>query len=816
MNFRLISMVLLFANFSFAAYSGTPKTPSKVDECYQISSAEELYGFVELMNDTANGLAKSSETCAKLTANIVVNENVLKNDTLDDSRTDFIPWNPINTFSGTLDGQGHSISGLYYDDSGVYSETSIPAGLFRQVLSADTSKNSDLTVSIKNLGIIDSYFNARGKVGAFAGLAISLKMSWCYNKATIIGGYYTGGLIGDGTGVSISESYNEGFVYAKNSYYASIKSQLFAGGIIGMIFTRDNFIKNVYNNGPINGDEAAGGLIGQVAMQGTRLFLSNSFNTGKIDNGYYGNLIAKQIKTTYVETSYTFNIRNKATDTDSLRTAEDFASGLIALVLRHSPDGEVWGQKVGTDSHPTLTGVFSDYTKNSKISQITLNSYDGDTKKYPDKYIEGFGLKLPVATRKGYIFAGWYNNENGDGKSVKYISAQQTGDLTLYAKWWGKPALKNNCYEIASEGDLYAFAAIVNGTNEMEKVQNACGKLTQDIVLNKYENRQWTPINYFQGTFDGQGHSISGLYLNDNELNYAGLFGQSIKGSEENPVIIQNLGLENCTIIGCWYVGAIIGSLSGNLTLKNVYSTCNMKSSNYGAGLVGYVYGNATIINSYSAANTSNASGLVGGLNSNASSLRIINSFNYGSYRTGIFADADLVGGRRDSSYNIKIIHSFNLNGKSSDLTGEAKDFLPFADGTIAKALHDYSENGVDGSIWGQNVGLDRYPVHSQKISFTGDPLVPMSSSSMAESSSSEGTTAISKPGISNNINVKSSGQALVIENFKGEVSVFDLNGNLIRSVYSNGRTTINLQRNGFYIVKTGANSHRISLTSNF
>lgn len=811
-NILLFTFIaFLFEGISFAAYSGMPQAPVKVDGCYQIASTEELYGFAELLNDTTNGFARSSETCAKLTSDIVINENVLKNDTLDDSRTDFIPWKPIENFSGSFDGQGHTISGLYYDDTGVYSETSIPAGLFRHILPSDTSNVTTPRPSVKNLGIVDSYFNARGIIGAITGKAIDSDISNCYNKGINIGGYYTGGLVGYGVGISISESYNEGFVYARNSYYAFLQSQLYAGGIVGMIYTKDNYIKNVYNAGPIKGDKDAGGLIGQVAMEGTRLFLSNSFNVGTIDNGYSGNLIANQIKTTYVETSSTFNIRSKATGTDSLRTAEDFASGLIALALRNSPDGNVWGQNVGTDSHPTLTGNFSGYSGNTKISKLTLNTYEGDTVKYSDKYIEGFGLKLPTPARKGFIFAGWFDNEKAEGISKKNISAQETGDITLFASWWGKPSFKNGCYEIGSEGDLYAFAAIVNGTDGMEKEQNACGKLTQDIVLNRAEKRQWTPINYFQGTFDGQGHSISGLYLNDEELNYAGLFGRYTKGSEESPVIIQNLGLENCSINACWYVGAIVGEQSGYLTLKNVYNQCTMKTKNYGGGLVGYVYGKTTIVNSYNAANTYNASGLVGGVGNSSAVVTVINSFNYGSYRTGIFANADLVG-RRDTTSTLKIIHSFNLNGKTSDYTGEAKDSLSFADGSLAKALHDYNDNGVDGSVWGQNVGVDAHPVLSGEIIITGTPVVPESSSSAIESSSSEGTTDVDNRTLFYHAKIYSYKNRLTVDNFIGPVSVFDLNGNLVRSARSNGHTEMQLHRSGTYIVKAGAYFYRIFL----
>ncbi len=128
-----LTFAFLFGGKSFAAYSGTPKTPSKVDGCYQIGSAEELYGFAEMVNDTTSGFTQDSNTCVKLTADIVVNEKVLIGDSLNKNDS-LIPWTPINVFYGTFDGQGHTISGLYGTNQ------SYDMGFFLRLISA-TIKN---------------------------------------------------------------------------------------------------------------------------------------------------------------------------------------------------------------------------------------------------------------------------------------------------------------------------------------------------------------------------------------------------------------------------------------------------------------------------------------------------------------------------------------------------------------------------------------------------------------------------------------------------------------------------------------------------
>lgn len=51
----LVGLCLLLSESVLAAYSGTPQVPMKIDNCYQISSAEELYGFAKIMNEMDAG-----------------------------------------------------------------------------------------------------------------------------------------------------------------------------------------------------------------------------------------------------------------------------------------------------------------------------------------------------------------------------------------------------------------------------------------------------------------------------------------------------------------------------------------------------------------------------------------------------------------------------------------------------------------------------------------------------------------------------------------------------------------------------------------
>ena len=143
------------------AESITPKRP-KGDgktEPYQISSREELYWFARLVNGTLQGEEKDVSANAILMNDITVNEGVL--DAVNKGQvSDFIEWEPIGTsytddkaYSGTFDGQGYTISGLYFNDS-----SAKDVGLFGYI---------GANGKISNVGVLDSYFKFKENGGRY-------------------------------------------------------------------------------------------------------------------------------------------------------------------------------------------------------------------------------------------------------------------------------------------------------------------------------------------------------------------------------------------------------------------------------------------------------------------------------------------------------------------------------------------------------------------------------------------------------------------------------------------------------------------------
>lgn len=133
----------------------------------------------------------------------------------------------------------------------------------------------------------------------------------------------------------------------------------------------------------------------------------------------------------------------------------------------------------------------------------------------------------------------------------------------------GGSGTSSSPYTISSAADLLKFANIVNGANGETKNISACGKLTADITL----SGTWKPIGnssgHYKGTFDGQGHKISGLSLTATAAN-AGLFGYV------EDATIQNFTLAGSISSGYDNTGSVVGSADGATKIYNVYSSVNI------------------------------------------------------------------------------------------------------------------------------------------------------------------------------------------------------------------------------------------------
>lgn len=157
---------------------------------YKIGTAEELYWFAGLVNGTLPGVKKDLSANAILTDDIIVNTGVLDPNKDLVSGNDFIEWIPIgksssddDAYTGTFDGNGHTISGLYFNKS-----NSWYVGLFGCIGAEG---------KISNVGVSDSYFQSSNcpYIGGVCG-DNSGTIKSCYNTASVSGQYSVGGVSG--------------------------------------------------------------------------------------------------------------------------------------------------------------------------------------------------------------------------------------------------------------------------------------------------------------------------------------------------------------------------------------------------------------------------------------------------------------------------------------------------------------------------------------------------------------------------------------------------------------------------------------------
>lgn len=156
---------------------------------------------------------------------------------------------------------------------------------------------------------------------------------------------------------------------------------------------------------------------------------------------------------------------------------------------------------------------------------------------------------------------------------------------TADTSWYNE---EDDSFVIRTADQLAGLAHLVNsGTDFSGKTI----KLENSIDLSDYaedwnDGKGWTPIGQadaiFKGHFDGNNKTISGLYINDSKLDYAGLFGCIDSGS------VKNLGLVNVVVKGQNHVGGIAGKLytDGWSSETHGYNDCAMIKNCFVTGTV--------------------------------------------------------------------------------------------------------------------------------------------------------------------------------------------------------------------------------------
>ncbi len=339
---------------------------------------------------------KNLSANAILTANIIVNTGVLDANKNLVSKSDLTEWKPIgarwSSYTGTFDGQGYTISGLYFNNP-----TSSYVGLFGSI---------GANGKISNVGVLDSYFQFSELGGGVCGVNHGTVRD-CKNTGSVRGLAAIGGVCGlNEKGGIIENSFNEGTVSGtgdnvqqvggvcgynngtiKSCYNtASVSGQNSVGGVCGL--NSRGIITNCFNEGTVSGQTFVGGVCGN----GCGVTTTNCFNGGIVSGqshvsgvcGYDYNYDGTLTNCYYLSDTAKGGINGKDVSGKAEgKSIEQFKSGEVAYLLNGSTsEGELaWYQKLGTDAYPVLTATKGNtvYNGSFRYCDNTAASYSNST-----------------------------------------------------------------------------------------------------------------------------------------------------------------------------------------------------------------------------------------------------------------------------------------------------------------------------------------------------------------------------------------------------------------------------------------------------
>ena len=256
------------------------------------------------------------------------------------------------------------------------------------------------------------------------------------------------------------------------------------------------------------------------------------------------------------------------------------------------------GQKV-TYGSPTLrfthrtarvTIVLTDYTEGLASVRLTGLSTEGGNPAEITPYDKGsntyIALVAPQSVAAGTTFiTSTFTNGKTFVYKMKNATVWQAGGEYTYtvslaaAKDLGYAIESDGSYTVTSADGLMNVAELVNG-----------GKTDINITLDKnidLTGKGWTPIgtsfdNSYKGTFDGGGHTITGLTVTTNDQ-FVGLFGYLNRAGMVKNVVMEGIQITSNHMFGC--TGGVVGYSWG--TIEN----CSVSGSVSGTDCVGGVVG---------------------------------------------------------------------------------------------------------------------------------------------------------------------------------------------------------------------------------
>ena len=652
------------------------------------------------------------------------------------------------------------------------------------------------TSKLQNIKISKTCQMKGGKdTGGIAGYLTYANAYNCVNYATVQGNYRVGGLFGycSNKERSITTCANYGNVTATSTD---------AGGLVGYFVS--GTIQDCANYGDVKGTERVAGMAGYVSKGKIQNVFSygNISVTNKTQNvgmvfGYSSSGATEGMVAYYSGAKLTVNGQEQTVkafgngkpseDNATGFTEAQLKSGFVAYQLQqNASSGAKWGQNLANngDIYPVIGSehqVYADnLTLNCKTYEMVTGSFTNNLTSSTIKYQHGTtnhhdatNATCTEAATKEYWQCQDCQRTYSDSQLTKELTDVTDAEKPALGHNYNedgycdrckhylavKPSEENGVYLIAKPYHLAWFRDYVNGTivDESEVAgtthPSASAMLTADIDLKNYchaaedgkELLSWIPIgndnNRWKGNMDGQGHTISNLYIKTAQ-DYVGLFGytdgatiqdltfdyakvenvsttttydtgilaghaygdspshiKGIKTTENCTVIGQEdtggivgyayINLENCEnhscVKGAYYVGGIAGSSAEkNIKRCTNYGTVD-NDGRYIGGIIGNAYG-TSIEDCANYGKITNKGWYAGGIAGETTNSSIQNVFSYGDV-TNTYDNPGIIIGQVNGTLTAKGIIAYNkealLNNSSENIKIVGEGSLTFEDGKV-------------------------------------------------------------------------------------------------------------------------------------
>ena len=483
------------------------------------------------------------------------------------------------------------------------------------------------------------------RVGGLAGLNLGTVTN-CYSGGSVTGINSVGGLVGDNYG-KITNCDSSG----------DVSGWLDVGGLVGWNSEKGT-ITNCYSNSNIEGDLEVGGLAG--FNRGT---ITNCYATASVSSNddYVGGLVG----------------RNGGTITNCYSASSvsgvSYVGGLAGYNFATITNCYSSGSVAGTIDVGGLVGSGSGYV---------INSY-WDVETSGQDVSSGGEVKTTAQMMTASTFVHW-----GACGGVWTINEGVDYPRLSWEERPGEPIA--GTVPLKGDGDsdspyLVYTAEELNVIGQIPCIWDKHFKVMADIDLSQYTGTEFNIIAQFTGVFDGNGHMISNFTYDSNDTGYIGLFGYLTGAVKDLGLIDPNIDAGTG-----WYVGSLVGWLSGG-TVTGCYVEDGSVTGDYRVGgLVGLNYG--TISNCYSASSVSGVS-YVGGMVGENSRSRTITS----CYSTASVSGEEYVGGLAGLNYG-----TINDCYSTGSVTGDYRvgGLVGLNYGTISNCYSASSVSG-DGFVGG-------------------------------------------------------------------------------------------------------------------